>query len=289
MRNPAVGDHVRVPWGLDVLDGVVVQTYSTGSGRRAVVQVSVPGATEEDSAATTVTLPVDALEPADWWPDESEPVGGWVAHASYERHVADALTRAVSEPSAVRASAERPYADLGYDLVLNTPKGNVVTQIKYASRPGGLNEAIRRELARLRELAIRASNIVGVLFITNAQVTAPTTKLLKELAANDPPVRLVTWRSPKDDEDLASTLAEWLNEPSTDQTPEQEILRDVVPDDGGGWNVLKPGSSRVSVHTRTKKDAIARAQRIVRNAGGGQVRVYDREGHLEDRDTILPT
>jgi hypothetical protein len=78
MQVPAVGDRVRVPWGVDVLDGVVVQVNTTGARGRAAVQVDVPGAREAGGDAVTVTLPVEALQPADWWPDASNPTGGWL-------------------------------------------------------------------------------------------------------------------------------------------------------------------------------------------------------------------
>lgn len=41
----------------------------------------------------------------------------------------------------------------------------------------------------------------------------------------------------------------------------------------GGWDVVKEDHKRASAHTRTQKQAIARAKRIVDNLGGGEVRV----------------
>jgi hypothetical protein len=57
----------------------------------------------------------------------------------------------------------------------------------------------------------------------------------------------------------------------------------------GGWEVVKEGHRRGAVRTATKKDAIAQARTIVRNAGGGQVRVMDSHGKLTSADTVGPS
>jgi hypothetical protein len=64
--------------------------------------------------------------------------------------------------------------------------------------------------------------------------------------------------------------------------------RHVVPNPDGGWDIKKPGGSRSSGHTDTQKDAISRAKDIVRNQGGGEVRVHGRDGRFRDSDTVAP-
>jgi len=64
--------------------------------------------------------------------------------------------------------------------------------------------------------------------------------------------------------------------------------RHVVPNSDGGWDVVKPGASRASAHTDTQADAISRASNIVRNAGGGEVRIHGRDGQIRDSNTIAP-
>ncbi len=64
--------------------------------------------------------------------------------------------------------------------------------------------------------------------------------------------------------------------------------RHVVPNSNGGWDVVKPGSSRASAHLDRQSDAIDRAREIVTNAGGGEVRIHGRDGRLRDSDTIAP-
>ncbi|SHQ96141.1 Uncharacterised protein [Mycobacteroides abscessus subsp. abscessus] len=64
--------------------------------------------------------------------------------------------------------------------------------------------------------------------------------------------------------------------------------RHVVPNPTGGWDVKKPGSSRASVHTDTQKEATGRATEIVRNIGGGEVRIHGRDGKIRDANTVAP-
>jgi hypothetical protein len=64
--------------------------------------------------------------------------------------------------------------------------------------------------------------------------------------------------------------------------------RHVVPNPKGGWDVKKPGASKASAHTRTQKEAEARAKDIVRNAGGGEVPIHGRDGKIRDSDTVKP-
>lgn len=64
--------------------------------------------------------------------------------------------------------------------------------------------------------------------------------------------------------------------------------RHVVPDPTGGWKVVKPGSSRASVRTKTQAQAERRAKEIVANQGGGEVRVHRPDGRVRDSDTVKP-
>jgi len=64
--------------------------------------------------------------------------------------------------------------------------------------------------------------------------------------------------------------------------------RHVVSNPNGGWDVKKPGASRSSAHTDTQREATQRAGEIVRNSGGGEVRIHGRDGQLRDSNTIAP-
>jgi hypothetical protein len=54
----------------------------------------------------------------------------------------------------------------------------------------------------------------------------------------------------------------------------------------GGWDVIEPGRKRASAHTATKAEAIERARAIVRDEGGGEIRIKNEYGKLTDRDTV---
>jgi hypothetical protein len=69
------------------------------------------------------------------------------------------------------------------------------------------------------------------------------------------------------------------------QTPKN---RHVVPNPSGGWDVKKPGANRSSTHTATQREATRRASGIVRNSGGGEVRIHGRNGQIRDSNTIKP-
>jgi len=54
----------------------------------------------------------------------------------------------------------------------------------------------------------------------------------------------------------------------------------------GGWDVVKEGHKQASAHTETKADAIDRARQIVKNQGGGELRIKNEQGRLIDSSTV---
>jgi hypothetical protein len=64
--------------------------------------------------------------------------------------------------------------------------------------------------------------------------------------------------------------------------------RIVQPRPDGRWEVVKPHHERASAVTNTQHEAIDAARPIVRNAGGGELRIKGRDGRLRDADTIRP-
>jgi len=61
--------------------------------------------------------------------------------------------------------------------------------------------------------------------------------------------------------------------------------RYVVPNSNEGWDVVKETHQRASAHTKTRAEAIARAQEIVGHLGGGELRIQNRDGRFADSDT----
>ena len=55
-----------------------------------------------------------------------------------------------------------------------------------------------------------------------------------------------------------------------------------------GWQVKAGDADRASVVTRTKTEAVDRAREILRNSGGGELTIQDRDGRIVDSDTITP-
>lgn len=64
--------------------------------------------------------------------------------------------------------------------------------------------------------------------------------------------------------------------------------RYVVPSKAGGWDVVKENHRRACAHFETKQAALARGREIVRDAGGGELRIANRQGRFIDSDTIAP-
>ena len=63
--------------------------------------------------------------------------------------------------------------------------------------------------------------------------------------------------------------------------PSGDAIRHVLPDDRGGWRVVKdPDGGRASTRTTDKQAAVRRAQEILRRSGGGTVAVHGRSGEI---------
>lgn len=58
----------------------------------------------------------------------------------------------------------------------------------------------------------------------------------------------------------------------------------VVPDSKGGWNVKKGGSTRASVHTDKKTDAINIGREISRNQGT-ELKIHNKDGKISRSDS----
>jgi hypothetical protein len=58
----------------------------------------------------------------------------------------------------------------------------------------------------------------------------------------------------------------------------------VVPNAGGGWDVKRGGSSRASVHTDTKQQAVDRGREISRNQGT-EFRIHNKDGRIASSDS----
>lgn len=82
--------------------------------------------------------------------------------------------------------------------------------------------------------------------------------------------------------------AQQHNHERTDADMAGKNNRHVVPNPDGGWDVKAPGAKRASSHHDTQSDAEKRAKEIVRNNGGGEVRIHRPDGTIRDSDTVAP-
>ncbi len=62
----------------------------------------------------------------------------------------------------------------------------------------------------------------------------------------------------------------------------------VVPNPDGGWDIKGENAERSSGHFGRKSDAVDRAREIIRNDGGGELRIQNQQGRIIDSDTIAP-
>jgi hypothetical protein len=84
--------------------------------------------------------------------------------------------------------------------------------------------------------------------------------------------------------DLVEALGDADPAPSRPQEDVNE--RHVARNEGGGWDVYRPGAPRVSSRHRTQREAVGRAREILLNSGGGEIVVHARDGRVRDRDSI---
>lgn len=66
------------------------------------------------------------------------------------------------------------------------------------------------------------------------------------------------------------------------------VTRHVVRQEDGRWAVKAPNAKKASSVSQTQREAIAKAREVVRNQGGGEVRIHGRDGRIRDSDTVKP-
>jgi hypothetical protein len=193
MPAVSVGQIVSVPWGLDTLDGTVLRIYETGTGRRAVVQVSVPGADED----VTLTLPADTLEPADH-PDRPRQ-GAWIG---YEAAVVKAFSR-VTPKISKNATLFRNTPD-EVDLKIQIGEAFIAAEIKYLPHRPRVSMSL---IERAHMLHLRTS--LPVILVTNADIEiAENSASLAETTRRE--IYFVQWQTPADDEALERGIRQLL-------------------------------------------------------------------------------
>jgi hypothetical protein len=197
-----VGDRVKVPWGLDTMDGVVEDVYETGAGPRVVIRIPDPSTGE---SAETVTLPAEVVERAS--EGKPSPAGAWVAGARYERSVVQALQRLLpsvlgeGDFHASTWTEHRIDPDRRPDFLIEAGPRLLVVEAKTGGQEKHVTaEAIQQLQSYLTHL--RTRQVTGLL-VTDAEL-APHAR---ELVEGNPRLRAVRWRGARDDSRLAAAVA----------------------------------------------------------------------------------
>jgi len=201
-QNPTVGDRVGVPWGLDVLEGVILRTYETATGTRAVVSVDVPGADDEPNSRT-VTLPVADLLPVGEGHGLDAP-GSWVNEYQFSKAVQTALTRVVRRlAKRAEIDIEPRLGRLRPDAIVRLGDHLVVVEAKRTTRlPAALNQ-LAAYIHEVRENNPHAS-VEGLLVLqSEREAQIPFELLNVDWTA-------VNWNTPSDDPALSRELARLL-------------------------------------------------------------------------------
>lgn len=55
---------------------------------------------------------------------------------------------------------------------------------------------------------------------------------------------------------------------------------------GRGWDVVKEGHRRATAHGTTKADAVETARELIRQEGGGEIRILNRTGKVVDASKV---
>lgn len=194
-NEPAVGDRVLIPWGLEEVLGEVVEVYRTGLGPRAKIRVV------DDPDGPTVTVPLDSVTA------EGEP-GGRVeaataaaAAANYEAHLDAALERVLMDLKRRRPdlNARRIY-DLNIhpaaDFEVRFGKRRLLIEARYSATQKRVTTDTVLTYAGLAE------SFTGVLLVANTPLASTAEHRLEQLWGHRTFISFARWRSPADDRQL---------------------------------------------------------------------------------------
>lgn len=156
----AVGDRVLVPWGLDEIEGEIVEVYITGLGPRARVRL-------DDEDGSTVTVPLDSLL-------LHRPRTRTASGLEYERQVGSALRRASTELNL--SGSDLSSIDTGADLEFALGKRRLLVQVKNYAGAGRVSTDAILTVAGL------ADNHTAVLLVADVPLAPTARQRLEQLA-----------------------------------------------------------------------------------------------------------
>lgn len=189
--EPVVGDRVLVPWGLDEVEGEVVEVYGTGLGPRVKVRLA------DDAEGATVTLPLDSLSRVTERRDSATAPGGM----DYERLVGAALRLAATE---LNLRVESTPSDVPADLQFSLGKRRVLVEVKHFAGRGSVSTDTVLTVAGL------ADRRTAVLLVADVPLAASAKQRLEQLWRGESRVWFVQWRGSADDKALRAAFSRLL-------------------------------------------------------------------------------
>lgn len=201
------GDRVSVPWGLDVLDGVVVSTHGEGDARRVVVSVDLPDV-DAESGTQIVTLAPSALTRAAAVANDRLP-GAWLSAYRYEeelRHALESLFREVARIAQSDWREQSALSDVIADFYVQSEGHQLIVEAK--NTPSG--KVSRMVVDQLLDRLNRLHGSSGLL-VANADLSPEAQRRLEDAAREGYQVRAVKWNSSHDNHVLNRAIQDLLS------------------------------------------------------------------------------
>lgn len=202
-----VGMPVRVPWGLDEVDGTVEAIYGQGPLMKLAVSLHVPEA--ESGEVETLVLPARLVEPVIVGA-EREPTGYWLEEYHYWERVAAAVAESL-EGSGAGIQSQLHLAGGRSDVVVTMPNGvTLLVECKATMHPtvGLVRDAVEQLMRFAAELP---GPTAGLLAVRNQLASVVEATARKTLDAADIPVAIVTWRDERDSDALRAAVTRLVN------------------------------------------------------------------------------
>jgi hypothetical protein len=268
--SPEIGDRVVVPWGLDEIDGVVVNKYGSSLSERVVVSIALSEVNETEEIA----FPVDAVRLIST--ENARSAGSWRSQASYLRNFADAFRRAIpnAEVELEPLSSSGKRADM-----IATLKGGQRLLIEAKTSRSGRSSDVRLAIAQLTAYLQLESDRSYGLVVTSFELSDANIRKYSSLVASRN-IWVTFWRGREDDLRLKSLLGEILKSHNLANLSAKD--RAVVPNASGGWDVVAPARNTVSYHSTTQRDAVEKARELALQSGG-EVIIQERSGAVRRR------
>jgi primosomal protein N' len=268
--SPNIGDRVVVPWGLDEIEGIVVNKYGSLLSERVVVSIALSEVDETEE----VVFPVDAVRLIST--ESIRSAGTWRSQASYLRNFADAFRRAV--PNADIELEPLSSSGRRADMIATLKSGQRLL-IETKTSGSARSSAVRLAVAQLNAYLQLESDRSYGLVVTSFELPGTVIRKYAPLAASGN-IWVTFWRGREDDSRLKSLLGEMVKSRNLANLNARD--RAVVPNASGGWDVITPERNTVSYHSTTQRAAVEKARELALQSGG-EVVIQERSGAVRRR------